>query len=619
MRKKILFGLLCVIIPLFLFTGLYISNILLQPKPFSMGVADNTPTEAYVDPGKNYYLTGVMECYPKVTASPANLDNYSSSMMYIDSLADIRSEECRHGDNYIATIRFFIDAPGEQNYSILFPGEFCEYIFFINRRTPAYSGTLRANIPIYPSPKVIDFPYSDDGKYEVIIYIITPTTSSGSTNATVLFGTTERINHIRNWALTTTIVILAAMLATIMFSFTQYIAMKNERILTSFILLAFAFMARTLMVDDVIIMSIIPSLPYQMGTVYRSLTMPFLLLAIVNHEYSMFPGFFPKKFTYWIGAFQIIPLINALTLDAYPALNIASYVAFAVPYALCIYVFIRAHMAKVPYNYLFGLGLMQSVAAAACEYVCKNMVMPARYTLIYSFLTFAIIEMVLLAKKYANQYESEEYYTSELHKTLEAMQASENAFLNAQMKPHFLYNTLNTIADLCVTDPNKAKSLINSLKDYCNLILSIDNMDRTVPLAREMELVNAYTSIEKERFPSINFYTDFPIRMPRIEMPPLVLQPLIENAIKHGVRKSDKPGVITLRIRDTMDSVTFYVSDNGVGMDAEKMEMLFEEPKENKSIGVYNIDTRLKNLYGDGLTVDSTIGLGTCVSFSIPK
>ena len=84
-------------------------------------------------------------------------------------------------------------------------------------------------------------------------------------------------------------------------------------------------------------------------------------------------------------------------------------------------------------------------------------------------------------------------------------------------------------------------------------------------------------------------------------------------------RKSERPGVITLRIRESFDAVTFYVSDNGVGMSKETIEKLFEEPKENKSIGVYNIDKRLKNLYHTGLYVESTINLGTCVSFSVPK
>lgn len=245
--------------------------------------------------------------------------------------------------------------------------------------------------------------------------------------------------------------------------------------------------------------------------------------------------------------------------------------------------------------------------------------MPAKYTDIIGYLTFCAIEIRTLAKNYARVSSQETFMATELSDKLEAMQASENAFLNAQMKPHFLYNTLNTIADLCVTDPEKAKSLIKSLEEYLKLILSLDNMDETVTLRRELELATAYTDIEKERFPSINFYYDLPMRLPNIMMPPITLQPLIENAIKHGVRKSNKPGVVTLRVVDTPFDVYFYVSDNGVGMTEDIIAKLFEMPKENKSIGIYNIDKRLKNLYKEGLAVESTVGLGTCISFSVPK
>ncbi|MBP5598861.1 MAG: hypothetical protein J6X48_01090, partial [Lachnospiraceae bacterium] len=155
--------------------------------------------------------------------------------------------------------------------------------------------------------------------------------------------------------------------------------------------------------------------------------------------------------------------------------------------------------------------------------------------------------------------------------------------------------------------------------EYLKLILSLENIDKTVPLRRELELAAAYTAIEKQRFPSINFYTDFPIKLPAIMMPPLTIQPLIENAIKHGVRKSDKPGVVTLRIVENPDSVQFFVSDNGKGMDEDAIKHLFRIPKDNQSIGIYNIDKRLKNLYNEGLTVESTPGLGTCVSFTVLK
>ncbi len=607
------------LLPISLFLGLYISNIILQPKGLKLSTVTESNKNEDFDPSKYYCLSGEMECIPHRILAPKLIGDNPSGSIKIQSLSDIRQPECLIGNDYVATVRFFIEVPKQYEYAMLFPGELCEYIIYSNRTTTKYSTTFKSETPVYPSPAVIDLPKSDDGRYEIVIYAITPESSFGSTKDTILFGTKDRIERIRNLGLTTSIVIFSSMSITILFCLIQLLAMRKERLLPSFILLALALMTRTVFVDDVIIMNYIPHLQYQLGTVIKSLTIPLILLALLYHEYCMFPKYFDKVPVFVVCFTQLIPLLNSLTLRAFPFIDKLTYFAYALPLIYCAMILLKANRDDLPDNELFGLGISQVLAACAAEFVCSFMAMNTRYTFIYAFLTFAIVEMVVLARRYAQQKDSEIYYTEELNKTLEAMQASENAFLNAQMKPHFLYNTLNTIADLCVTDPEKAKNLIASLKDYCRLILSIDNMDKTVPLQREMELAMAYTNIEKERFPSINFYTDFPIRMPKVNMPPLTLQPLIENAIKHGVRKNDKPGVVTLRIRESFDSVTFYVSDNGVGMDEETMGRLFEQPKENKSIGVYNIDKRLKNLYNSGLEVESTINLGTCISFTVPK
>ena len=618
-KSPVLRYLIYSLLPISLFFGLYIANIILQPKVLKLSTVTESNKNEDFNPSKYYYLSGDMECIPHRILAPKLIGDNPSESFTIKSLSEIRQRDCLIGNDYVATVRFFIELPAQYEYAMLFPGELCEYIIYSNRTTTKYSTTFKSDNPVYPSPAVINLPKSDDGRYEIVIYAITPESSSGSTKDTILFGTKDRIEGIRNLGLNTSIVIFSSMSITILFCLIQLLAMRKERLLPSFIFLALALMTRTVFVDDVIIMNYIPHLQYQLGTVIKSLTIPLILLALLYHEYCMFPKYFDKVPSFVVCFAQLIPLLNSLTLRAFPFIDKLTYFVYALPLIYCVIILLKANQDNLPDNELFGLGISQVVAACAAELVCSFMAMGTRYTFIYAFLTFAIVEMVVLARRYAKQKDSEIYYTEELNKTLEAMQASENAFLNAQMKPHFLYNTLNTIADLCVTDPEKAKNLISSLKDYCRLILSIDNMDKTVPLQREMELATAYTNIEKERFPSINFYTDFPIRMPKVNMPPLTLQPLIENAIKHGVRMNDKPGVVTLRIRESFDSITFYVSDNGVGMDEETMGRLFEQPKENKSIGVYNIDKRLKNLYNSGLEVESTINLGTCISFTVPK
>ena len=608
----------------FLMAGLfyllfYVITILLQPSKFSLGTFNNIPTEAYIEPERAYYLSGEIECYPRVIVSPNNFAHYAVTERRIKSLGEVRREACRIDDNYIATIRFYIDAPAKLDYSLLFPGEFCEYILFANRVPVAFTKTFRSDNPVFPSPRVINLPHADDGKYEIVLYIITPVTSQSSTLETIVFGTTEYIDRVENFGMVTSIINITIILVTILFCTIQLIAMRRDKIVLSYVLLALATLIRCMMIDDVIIMQIFPSLPYQAGIVIKSASLPLTILALIYHEYCMYPSLFKKIPMHISCAVLVLPFVNSLTLRTIPVLEVLMYISCFVAYLFIVIVVIKAHINNYPYSVWFSTAVSVVIAAGLIDFSTRNLAVKGRYVNAFPILVFTLIEMLMLAKRYSSQYEIEQFYTDELNRTLEAMQDSENAFLNAQMKPHFLYNTLNTIADLCVTDSEKAKSLIASLKDYCYMILSIDNVDKTVPLSREMELVTAYTSIEKERFPSINFYTDFPIRMPKIEMPPLTLQPLIENAIKHGVRKSDRPGVITLRIRESFDSVTFYVSDNGVGMSKETIERLFEEPKENKSIGVYNIDKRLKNLYHTGLYVESTMNLGTCVSFTVPK
>ena len=600
--------------------GIYYGiTVFMQPREFALGTLSDLPMEYYIDPDEVYYLSGKLECYPKVMIPPNNFGSYEPIKLQLDSLGEVRQEACRDGDNYVATVRFYVNAPARLEYALIIPGEFCEYIFFVNRTPVKYTDTFRSDSPRYPSPHVIKLPKAEDGGYEIIMYVITPVTSISSTPGTILFGTADKISSVRVGGISTSLVIACFVLVTVVFYLIQLLAMKRDKVVLSFVLMATAFLIRSLMVDDVLIVKLFPTLQYQVGMLLKSMSYPILLLSVVYHEYCMYPTAFRKTTTYAACILLVLPLINSLTLRKFPALEYAMYASCFLVFLLMVIALLRALAANSPYSFMFSLGLAQLIASGFIEAFTARLPVAGRYISAFPLIMFTAIELLMLAQRYLTQSEAEIYYTEELNRTLEAMQASENAFLNAQMKPHFLYNTLNTIADLCVTDPDKAKSLIASLKEYCNLILSIDNMEKTVPLSRELELVTAYTSIEKERFPSINFYTDLPIRMPKINMPPLTLQPLIENAIKHGVRKNDRPGVITLRIREAFDSVTFYVSDNGVGMDEATMQKLFNEPKENKSIGVYNIDKRLKNLYGEGLSVDSTVDLGTCVSFTVPK
>ncbi|MCR5279179.1 MAG: histidine kinase [Lachnospiraceae bacterium] len=415
------------------------------------------------------------------------------------------------------------------------------------------------------------------------------------------------------------VLVLVFIFTTILFMVFHLVAFKSGKILPAYLMLFITALFYFFIRDEFSLMNLNIRPNHTLMLVLRSIAVPFYTASIVNLCYRLFPERFPAKTVIVVEFMQIIPIISDLSLDYIPVLSFIAEFILILPLIPCLYVFAIAYASCSKYSLRFGICLFLAEADLLLRNAPDGLAIPIRYACLPAVGSFMVLNVIMMADKYRSQNSMESYYKESLDHYLNALQSSENAFLNAQIKPHFLYNTLNTIADLCVTDPKKAKSLIDSLTEYLKLILELDNMEEQVPLKRELELAKAYTAIEKERFPSVNFYNDFPFKMPNISLPALTIQPLIENALKHGVRKSNRPGAITLRIMTSDESVNFYVSDNGVGMTEDTIERLFAEPKDNKSIGIYNIDKRLKNQYGAGLSVDSTVDLGTCVSFSIPK
>ncbi len=207
----------------------------------------------------------------------------------------------------------------------------------------------------------------------------------------------------------------------------------------------------------------------------------------------------------------------------------------------------------------------------------------------------------------------------ELKKSVDKALFTEVAFLQAQIKPHFLYNALNAISYFCTEDGEKAEELIDSLSTYLRNSFDFSNLNRFIPLKKEMELVKAYIEIEKARFGNrlqVEFHIEAGID---IELPPLVLQPLVENAIKHGILKREIGGVVKVEIKNNKTGVSFSVIDNGVGIKKEKFSALFNEDNGSRSVGLKNINMRLKKLYGAQLEISTEDNKGTKVSFLIPK
>lgn len=199
-----------------------------------------------------------------------------------------------------------------------------------------------------------------------------------------------------------------------------------------------------------------------------------------------------------------------------------------------------------------------------------------------------------------------------LIKLKEENKIAELKALKAQIEPHFLFNSLNVIGAYCRTDGEKARNLILNLSNYFRGILEIEGDFST--LQKELSLVKAYVSIEEARFLNrlkVEFLIDN--NLLDVKFPILILQPIVENAIKHGILKRIKGGNIKVIVNDNDDNVFVEIYDNGVG---------FENADDSLStgIGLKNVRNRLRLLYGEkyDLNIISS-DKGTDVSFYIPK
>lgn len=197
----------------------------------------------------------------------------------------------------------------------------------------------------------------------------------------------------------------------------------------------------------------------------------------------------------------------------------------------------------------------------------------------------------------------------------------ETAFLQAQIKPHFLYNAFNIIAVLCLIKPEKARELVLDLSRFLHHSFNSKNQNRLIAFEEELDFVNAYVKIEQARFKDqIEIRYAFK-DVDTLMVPPLILQPLVENAIRHGLRKKRGPGVVNLRVEKIEDYYQIEVEDNGAGMSEERiLEIMDHKMGEGKEegIGLYNIQKRLQLNFGSRLVIESQLGLGTKVTYRLP-
>ncbi|HJV31648.1 MAG TPA: histidine kinase, partial [Bacillales bacterium] len=204
---------------------------------------------------------------------------------------------------------------------------------------------------------------------------------------------------------------------------------------------------------------------------------------------------------------------------------------------------------------------------------------------------------------------------SRIEQIKEAANKAELKALQTKINPHFLFNALNAIASTTRRDPEKARELIINLSGYMRFNLEIN--DELIDIHIALKQVKDYVEIEKARFGS-RLQVEYDIDEVTLRVPSLLIQPLVENAINHGILKKKEPGKVTISVKDIGEKVRISVKDTGVGIEEKVVECLYHGDVPAKQIGLSNVHQRVKLIYGEGLKIHR-LSPGTEVYFDVLK
>ena len=243
--------------------------------------------------------------------------------------------------------------------------------------------------------------------------------------------------------------------------------------------------------------------------------------------------------------------------------------------------------------------------------MCSYIVLPLVATIIQAFyygysliniaITISMILMFVLAMiDQGNELASKEKEAADMRISM----------MMSQIAPHFIYNTLTVIQGLCDTDPASAKETVGDFAMYLRGNLNSLSMTEPIPFEKELDHVKCYVSIEKKRFGD-RVNAEYNIGVRNFLVPPLVLQPIVENAVKHGLCKKEGGGTVSVSTEEKGDVILITVVDDGAGFDENDMG--------KGRVGLDNVRERVESMCHGTISISSRKNLGTKVIISIPR
>ncbi len=472
---------------------------------------------------------------------------------------------------------------------------------------------------------IVELP-NDTQKQELIFQVTNLNYARGGIRESPVFGSKQALESQRMIRLAIQLFFIGSVSIFSVYYFLLFVLQKSNKTALLFSILCFIVALRSLMWGESPLYIYFPNITYDGSAYINYFTGYNLMPVIILFVLSIYPLEYKK--TIFVIALLPSLFFNVLLLLASPAvMSLFTNYLYRVVILQMIYIIsilIKAVLRKRENATLMFSAVCIFILTIILDILYYKGIVGTNVAYMFLYGSFFLIAAMSFVQAIlqSNTHKKLILYNENLveaDRLKNKIMATEMSFLQAQIKPHFLYNALNAIANICEKDGKKAANLILDLAIYLRGNLEFNHLDKMSTIEKELEFISTYFNIEQARFgQKIQLLKEIESPLD-YRIPVLILQPLVENAVRHGISKKLGGGTVWVRIKQTNEGCFFEIEDNGVGIEREKLERLLSETEIDPSVGLKNIHYRLLRLYGRGIDISSEVGRGTCVRLVIPE
>lgn len=464
---------------------------------------------------------------------------------------------------------------------------------------------------------------ASDGRIELVLQVSNYLHHKGGPRRSVTLGDRSALEHDYYLANSVNIFTFGFTIAIGLFYSLFFFIRRTDKVALHFALFILTFSLRELTIGTVVIVHLLPSLSQEFVLRLEYMTM-FSLVVYTWFVHSLLPDKIPGRLLQVIALASLlqIAVIAFAPVPFFTRCLPANQIFLTAMLFYVLFVIIKACWQKNREARLLLVGHLSIIIASVHDHIYYSDLIQTGDLFSLGFLILTITQAALVLKRFTSAFavvEALNHKLSEMNtlkdSLLKQVVDSQRDLLLTQIKPHFFYNVINTIMGFCLTNPQKAYDLIGEFSIFISSRLQLSTIERFIELGEELTVIASYLKIEQARFGEMLRYELHTNVSYDYLISPLLIEPLVENAVKHGIREKIEGGCVSVSIETVEQGIKITVADDGVGMTPERLQAVQQN---DIGIGLTNVRRRLQLDYNQPLNITSSPD-GTTVWFVLPN